>query len=203
MPIALSSSAAVATKRYFVLPVTFAKTSPSYLAIIGLVREREGAMTAIKTQRITNCLNRAASRNELTSLSDRALKDIGLVRRRRSVETCKPFWMARIVEMRVEGCLNGMEHGAMSIARNSFLSLSLAILLGSPTSVSAAAVTVCFPPFHKECDRSGDCHCVLMATGTARGSAAQSSGTTNPAGGTGSKHSPGGGAPAKSTSTKK
>lgn len=52
-------------------------------------------MTAInrQTQRITNWLKRAASRNELTSLSDRALEDIGLVRRR-SVETCKPFWIA-------------------------------------------------------------------------------------------------------------
>ncbi len=160
-----------------------------------------GAVTAIKTQRIINWLNRAASRNELTSLCDRALKDIGLVRSAERLQAVLDG--LSIVEMRVEGCLNGMEHGAMSIARNTFLSLSLAILLGSPTSVSAAAVTVCFPPFHKECDRSGDCHCVLMATGTARGSAAQSSGTTNPAGGTGSKHSPGGGAPAKSTSTKK
>ncbi len=52
-------------------------------------------MTAInrQTQRTTHWLNRAASRNELTSLSDRALDDIGLVRRRLSVETCKPFWM--------------------------------------------------------------------------------------------------------------
>ncbi len=53
-------------------------------------------MTAInrQTHRIANWLSRATSRTDLTSLSDRALEDIGLARRRSNVEACKPFWMA-------------------------------------------------------------------------------------------------------------
>ncbi len=53
-------------------------------------------MTAInrQTHRIANWLSRAAPRNDLHTLSDRALEDIGLARYHRSIETCKPFWMA-------------------------------------------------------------------------------------------------------------
>jgi uncharacterized protein YjiS (DUF1127 family) len=53
-------------------------------------------MTAINRQahRIANWLSRATSRNDLNSLSDRALQDIGLARHHSSVEASKPFWMA-------------------------------------------------------------------------------------------------------------
>ncbi len=47
-----------------------------------------------QTHRIANWLSRAISRNDLNSLSDRALKDIGLARHRSSIGTCKPFSMA-------------------------------------------------------------------------------------------------------------
>ncbi len=47
-----------------------------------------------QTHRIANWLSRAVSRNDLNSLSDRALKDIGLARHHSSVEASKPFWMA-------------------------------------------------------------------------------------------------------------
>ncbi len=47
-----------------------------------------------QTHRIANWLSRATSTNELNSLSDRALKDIGLARHHSSVEASKPFWMA-------------------------------------------------------------------------------------------------------------
>jgi len=47
-----------------------------------------------QTKRIATWLIRAAVRSELTTLSDRALQDIGLSRRHVSVEACKPFWMA-------------------------------------------------------------------------------------------------------------
>ncbi len=62
-----------------------------------------GVMTTVtkQTNRIANWLSRATSTNELNSLSDRALKDIGwalkdigLARHQSSVEASKPFWMA-------------------------------------------------------------------------------------------------------------
>ncbi len=79
----------------FVLPVTFRQTAATYPATMKFRPER-GAMAAInkQTHRIANWLSRAISRNDLNSLSDRALKDIGLDLHRSSIETCKPFWMA-------------------------------------------------------------------------------------------------------------
>jgi hypothetical protein len=67
----------------------------------------------------------------------------------------------------------------MSIARNAFLSLSLAILLGTPTSVFSASVGYCAWPSHRECNDVGICRCVIVQP------PAKSSGATaNPAGGT-------------------
>jgi hypothetical protein len=77
----------------------------------------------------------------------------------------------------------------MSIARMVFPSLAWLVFIGSPTSVSALP-TVCFPPFHKECDKHGDCRCTV-GHGTAN-----SSGTAKSSGGTktgGVKHPPVGG----------
>ncbi len=53
-------------------------------------------MTTIRnqTRRIANWLNTSRSHTDLTALSDRALHDIGLVRRQPATEACKPFWMA-------------------------------------------------------------------------------------------------------------
>jgi uncharacterized protein YjiS (DUF1127 family) len=47
-----------------------------------------------ETNRIAKWLNRAASRRELTSLSDRTLRDIGVARSYPRAEACRPFWMA-------------------------------------------------------------------------------------------------------------
>ena len=57
---------------------------------------REGVMTRInrQTQRITAWLSRAIPADELTALSDRDLRDIGVVRYQPNMEACKPFWMA-------------------------------------------------------------------------------------------------------------
>jgi uncharacterized protein YjiS (DUF1127 family) len=47
-----------------------------------------------QTKRIARWLGRATSRHDLASLSDRALRDIGVSRRHVTIEGCKPFWMA-------------------------------------------------------------------------------------------------------------
>jgi uncharacterized protein YjiS (DUF1127 family) len=47
-----------------------------------------------QTKRIATWLTRTTFRSELTALSDRALQDIGLLRRHVSIDACKPFWMA-------------------------------------------------------------------------------------------------------------
>ena len=39
-------------------------------------------------------LNRAGSGNDLTTLSDRDLRDLGLVRQQIGINTCKLFWLA-------------------------------------------------------------------------------------------------------------
>ena len=41
---------------------------------------------------ITTWLNRAGSGNDLTTLSDRDLRDLGLVRQQIGINTCKLFW---------------------------------------------------------------------------------------------------------------
>jgi len=41
----------------------------------------------------TTWLNRAGSGNDLTTLSDRELRDLGLVRQRIGINTCKLFWL--------------------------------------------------------------------------------------------------------------
>ena len=53
-------------------------------------------MTTInqQTKRIARWLTRATFRNELTSLSDRALRDIGLSRHQLNLDARKPFWIA-------------------------------------------------------------------------------------------------------------
>ena len=38
-------------------------------------------------------LNRAGSGNDLTTLSDRDLRDLGLVRQQIGINTCKLFWL--------------------------------------------------------------------------------------------------------------
>jgi len=38
-------------------------------------------------------LNRAGSANDLTTFSDRDLRDLGLVRRQVGINTCKLFWL--------------------------------------------------------------------------------------------------------------
>jgi uncharacterized protein YjiS (DUF1127 family) len=42
--------------------------------------------------RTTTWLNRAGSGNDLTTLSDRDLCDLGLVRQQMGINTCKLFW---------------------------------------------------------------------------------------------------------------
>jgi len=42
---------------------------------------------------ITTWLNPAGSGNDLTTLSDRDLRDLGLVRRQIGINTCKLFWL--------------------------------------------------------------------------------------------------------------
>jgi len=56
----------------------------------------EGVMTRFnrQTQRFTTWLSGATSRDELTALSDRALRDIGVTRFHSNMEAWKPFWMA-------------------------------------------------------------------------------------------------------------
>jgi len=41
----------------------------------------------------TTWLNRAGSGNDLTTLSDRDLRDLGLVREQIGINTCKLFWL--------------------------------------------------------------------------------------------------------------
>ena len=41
----------------------------------------------------TTWLNRAGSGNDLTTLSDRDLRDLGLVRKQIGINTCKLFWL--------------------------------------------------------------------------------------------------------------
>jgi uncharacterized protein YjiS (DUF1127 family) len=48
-------------------------------------------MSNIKRRAIT-WLNRAGSGNDLTTLSDRDLRDLGLVRELIGINTCKLFW---------------------------------------------------------------------------------------------------------------
>jgi uncharacterized protein YjiS (DUF1127 family) len=40
----------------------------------------------------TTWLNRGGSGNDLTTLSDRDLRDLGLVRQQIGINTCKLFW---------------------------------------------------------------------------------------------------------------
>jgi uncharacterized protein YjiS (DUF1127 family) len=42
----------------------------------------------------TTWLNRAGTGNDLTTLSDRDLRDLGLVRQHIGINTCKLFWLA-------------------------------------------------------------------------------------------------------------
>jgi uncharacterized protein YjiS (DUF1127 family) len=44
-------------------------------------------------ERITTWLPRATSGNVLTTLTDRDLRDMGLVCRQVSINTCKLFWL--------------------------------------------------------------------------------------------------------------
>jgi uncharacterized protein YjiS (DUF1127 family) len=55
----------------------------------------EDAMSMInrQTKRIATWPTRAAVSNDLTTLSDRDLRDIGLVRWQVSINTCKLFWL--------------------------------------------------------------------------------------------------------------
>jgi len=41
----------------------------------------------------TTWLNRAGSGNDLTTLSERDLRDLGLVRQQIGLNTCKLFWL--------------------------------------------------------------------------------------------------------------
>ena len=52
----------------------------------------EVAMSNIKRRAIT-WLNRAGSGNDLNTLSDRDLRDLGLVRQLIGINTCKLFWL--------------------------------------------------------------------------------------------------------------
>jgi uncharacterized protein YjiS (DUF1127 family) len=53
-------------------------------------------MTTIskQTRRLANWLSRSHLPQEVTTFSDRALRDVGLCRYRLAFEDCKPFWMA-------------------------------------------------------------------------------------------------------------
>src|SRR6516225_7717840 len=55
----------------------------------------EVAMSNIKKRArgTTTWLNRAGSGNDLTTLSDRDLRDLGLVRQQIGINTCKLFWL--------------------------------------------------------------------------------------------------------------
>ncbi len=46
-----------------------------------------------QTKRFATWPTRAASSNDLSTLSDRDLRDIGLVRWQVSINTCKLFWL--------------------------------------------------------------------------------------------------------------
>ena len=65
--------------------------------------------------------------------------------------------------------------------RRSILAV-LAILLGTPTSVLAAAAgPVCIPPRHQECDLNGqNCRCVIISVPAKSGAANPAGGTTPP-----------------------
>ncbi len=52
-------------------------------------------MIAINQQaKRTTWLNRFTVSNDLTSLNDRDLRDVGLIRRQVGIDACKLFWMA-------------------------------------------------------------------------------------------------------------
>jgi uncharacterized protein YjiS (DUF1127 family) len=53
-------------------------------------------MTTInqQTQRIATWLSRFTASTDLATFSDRALRDIGLVRQQVGIDACKLFWMA-------------------------------------------------------------------------------------------------------------
>jgi uncharacterized protein YjiS (DUF1127 family) len=55
----------------------------------------EVAMSNIKrrARRTTTWLNHAGAGNDLTTLSDRDLRDLGLVRQQIGINTCKLFWL--------------------------------------------------------------------------------------------------------------
>jgi uncharacterized protein YjiS (DUF1127 family) len=47
-----------------------------------------------RARQTTTWLNRAGTGNDLTTLSDRDLRDLGLVRKYIGINTCKLFWLA-------------------------------------------------------------------------------------------------------------
>src|SRR6516225_10451314 len=61
----------------------------------GVLPGLEAAMRNIKRRArgTTTWLNRAGSGNDLTTLSDRDLRDLGLVRQQIGINTCKLFWL--------------------------------------------------------------------------------------------------------------
>jgi uncharacterized protein YjiS (DUF1127 family) len=55
----------------------------------------QGVMTGLRgrlKQKLVKWRSRACSRNELMSLSDRCLQDIGISRCTSDIEATKPFW---------------------------------------------------------------------------------------------------------------
>ena len=46
-----------------------------------------------RARRTTTWLNHAVAGNDLTTLSDRDLRDLGLVRQQIGINTCKLFWL--------------------------------------------------------------------------------------------------------------
>ena len=47
----------------------------------------------LRARGTTTWLNRAGSGSDLTTLSDRDLRDLGLVRHYTGINTCKLFWL--------------------------------------------------------------------------------------------------------------
>ena len=60
---------------------------------ITTVRSRRGLRWSQVKQGLAEWQRGARSRNELMSLSDRCLQDIGVSRCTSDFEGCKPFWM--------------------------------------------------------------------------------------------------------------